>query len=76
MAAILFHISEQAVFEPAAITAMSRALEETCTALHVLAGDERGREAIAKRIIDLARHGVIDAEALRDHVVQDAKSAA
>jgi hypothetical protein len=33
-----------------------------------------GRETIATRIIDLARHGVLDAKALCDRVVKEAKS--
>ena len=76
MVAILSHIPEPAVFEPAAIAAMARAFDETCTALHVFAGDPRGREAVAARIIDLARDGVIDATALRERVLREARVAA
>lgn len=53
---------------------MSRALEEACTLLHVFAGDARGRETIAMRIIDLARSGVIDADALRDRVILESRA--
>jgi hypothetical protein len=38
--------------------------EEACIALQVYAGDEKGREIIATRIIDLARGGLIDPNAL------------
>ena len=76
MVAILAHLGEQTAFEPDAITAMSRAFEEACAALHVFAGDQRGREVIATRIIDLARAGVIDAAALRDRVMLELRSAA
>ena len=76
MVAILAHIPEQSVFEPVALAAMSKAFEETCTALHIFVGDQRGREAIATRIIDLASKGVVDAAALRDRVLQEAKTAA
>lgn len=76
MVAILAHIPEQAVFEPPAITAMSQAFEDACSVLHVFAGDQHGREVIATRIIDLARSGVLDAQKLRDRVLQEAKSAA
>jgi hypothetical protein len=55
---------------------MSKAFEEACAALHVFAGDQRGREVIATRIIDLARNGVIDAAALRDRVMLESRSAA
>jgi hypothetical protein len=36
---------------------MSKAFEEACNALQVFAGDEKGREIVATRIIDLARRG-------------------
>jgi hypothetical protein len=63
------HLTDQTAFGPAAIEAMSKAFEEACNALQVFAGDDKGREIIATRIIDLARGGVIDAGALRDRVV-------
>ena len=40
--------------------------------LKIFAGDERGRQIIATRIIDLASTGVIDARALRDRVLLEA----
>lgn len=70
------HLSDQTTFEPEAITAMSTAFEQACDALHVFSGDARGREAVATRIIDLARNGVIDATALRDRVLQDSQASA
>lgn len=76
MVAILSHLPEHAVFEPAAITAMSQAFDEACIALGIFAGDQRGRETIATRIIDLARDGVLDVNALRERVLHEAKSAA
>jgi hypothetical protein len=54
------HLTDKTAFGPAAIEAMSRAFEEACTTLQVYAGDEKGREIIATRIIDLARGGLID----------------
>jgi hypothetical protein len=41
--------------------------------LQVSAGDEKGREIIATRIIDLARSGLIDPAALRDRVITEAR---
>jgi hypothetical protein len=70
------HLDDVTAFEPHAIEAMSKAFEEACIALHVFAGDERGRETIATRIIDLARTGVIDAAALRDRVLMESRAAA
>jgi hypothetical protein len=67
------HLTDQTAFGPVAIEAMSRAFEEACEALQVFAGDEKGREIIATRIIDLARGGLIDAAALRDRVVAEAR---
>ena len=66
------HLTDNTAFGPPAIEAMSKAFEETCVALQVFAGDERGREIIATRIIDLARNGLIDPTALRDRVIAEA----
>lgn len=61
------------VFDPDAIGAMSTAFDLTCADLHVLAGDQRGREIIATRIIDLAGNGGVDAAALHKRVVTEAR---
>lgn len=55
------------------ITAISRALDEACKALNIN-GDARHREAIAARIIDLARNGVIDSKALSERIVAESKA--
>jgi hypothetical protein len=57
-------------FEPEAIQVMSDALERACTALHVN-GSASDRENIAKRIINLARNGTVDARALSDRVIAE-----
>ena len=66
-------LRDNAAFDPDAIKAMSEALEQACIALHVN-GHLRDQEAIAARIIDLARNGVIDAKALSDRVVAEVKA--
>jgi len=71
MAAILPFLSDPAVFGPDETHAMSVAFEEVCRALK-LDGDARAREAIAVRIIELARRGERDAERLRERVLRDA----
>jgi hypothetical protein len=67
------HLTDKTAFGPAAIEAMSQAFEEACIALQVFAGDEKGREIIATRIVDLARNGLIDPTALRDRVIAEAR---
>jgi hypothetical protein len=67
------HLTDQTAFGPAAIEAMSKAFEEACNVLQVFTGDEKGREIIATPIIDLARGGVIDAAALRDRLIAEAR---
>ena len=64
------------VFEPEALAEMSRALQEACTALNIFDADAYERQVIATRIIDLAGTGVIDARALRDRVLLEARMAA
>jgi hypothetical protein len=67
------HLTDKTACGPAAIEAMSNAFEEACIALQVYAGDEKGREIIATRIIDLARSGLVDPTALRDRVIAEAR---
>jgi hypothetical protein len=69
------YVEDCAIFEPEVITAMSQALEETCVQLQIRADQNRDREMIAIRIIDLARNGVVDTKALRDRVLLEAASA-
>ena len=70
------YLSESAAFEPEAIAAMSKALDEACVALHISSGDIHGRMTVATRIIDIASTGVIDAKALRDRVVAETRAVA
>jgi len=76
MITIPSHLENQFVFEPDALRVMSQAFHDACNALHIFAGDEHGRQVIAIRIIDLASRGVIDAGALRDRVLMEARLAA
>jgi len=76
MSAIQSHLEDPAVFDPETLRVISQAFHDTCNALHIFAGDEHGRQVIATRIIDLAGAGVIDAKALRDRVLMEARTAA
>jgi hypothetical protein len=67
------YLNDKAVFDQAAIEAMSEALERACAALRV-SGDDRGREIIAARIIDLARKGVVEAETLANRIIEAMRS--
>jgi hypothetical protein len=58
-------------FDPDALRAMSTALEEVCRKLQVN-GDQRAREVMAVRIIELARRGERDPERLSDRVLWEA----
>lgn len=73
LSAITSLIPDHSAFEPDEITAMSTAFELACADLKVFAGDESGRAIIAARIIDLARGGVIDPEALHKRIVAEAR---
>ena len=72
--AIRVYLDDSAAFDDQATAAMFRAFTETCNALQIFNGDERGREAIAVRIIELARSGVIDSAALRERVLLETKA--
>jgi hypothetical protein len=58
-------------FDPEAVQAMSTALDEVCRTLQ-LNGDQRAREVMAIRIVELAGRGERDPERLRDRVLQEA----
>ena len=62
-----------AAFDPEAIDAMSKALEEACKALHI-DGEIKDREVVAARIIDLARRGVVDSQTLSARVIEAMRS--
>jgi hypothetical protein len=57
---IRVYLPADAAFSPEDIKTMSHALEDACNALKVN-GDAKAREAVAIRIIELARRGERDA---------------
>ena len=71
--AIRRYTDDGAAFEPEGIKALSTAFDEVCKALQLGAGDSRNREVIAVRIIELARNGIIDPNALRNRVIAEAR---
>ena len=73
MSILIPYLQEQSAFDPEAIHVMSRAFDEVCAALRVSA-DDRGRTAVAVRIIDLARRGEFNADRLRDRVLRESNS--
>jgi hypothetical protein len=68
------YLDNPAAFDPAAIGAMSQALEEACTALSVPPDDAARRQIIAARVIDFARQGVPDAKILAARVIEAMRS--
>jgi hypothetical protein len=74
MPAILSSLPNQSVFEPEATRAMSTAFDDVCRAMNIPAHETVDREAIAMRIIDLARAGEIDPVAIRDRVLREQRS--
>ena len=59
-------------FGPKDLEAMSQAYEDVCTALHIN-GDAAAREAIAVRVIELARRGERCPTVMRDQVISEAR---
>jgi hypothetical protein len=72
MGAILQFLRNEGVFEPEATQAMSVAFEEACRALNLPDDAAREREAVAMRIIELARRGERDPAKLSGRVLRDA----
>jgi hypothetical protein len=73
MVAIIPFLHDAAVFEQADIKAMSMALDDVCKSLN-LNGDERARETVAVRIIELARRGERSPTKLRDRLLAEANA--
>ena len=63
------NLFERSVFDPEAIKGLDRVYKDTCEALR--AHDDSTREAIARRILGLARGGVLDLATLRDRMVTE-----
>jgi hypothetical protein len=70
------HFPENGTFDPEAIEAMSKAFGEACNALRIFAGDVRGRETIAARVIDLARDGIIDPSTVVERILSESMAVA
>lgn len=64
-------MSRDDAFDPDALRAMSTALDEVCRMLKV-DHDQRAREVMAVRIIQLAQSGERDPQRLRDRVLREA----
>lgn len=72
MATILPFLRDKSVFEPELTSAMSIAFDAACSTLQLAEGARREREAVAVRIIELARRGKSDPKRLCEHVLRDA----
>ena len=72
MATILPFLREQSVFDPETVAVMSTAFDEACSALKLAGTAGREREAVAVRIIELARRGERDPERICAGVLRDA----
>jgi hypothetical protein len=69
MATIISFVKDDGVFNPKDIRAMSMALDDACKSLNLRDGPQR--EAIAERIVTLARRGIRSPTVLRDIVLQE-----
>jgi hypothetical protein len=74
MGAIIPFLKGQSVFDPEALDAMSRALDQACDALKLPETAARERETVAVRIIELARRGERDPGRLCERVLHEADS--
>jgi hypothetical protein len=72
MTAIQSLLEREAAFAPDVTQAMSIAFEGACRSLNLADGAQREREAVAVRIIELARRGERDPIQLRDRVLREA----
>ena len=66
---------EGGTFEPEDIQVMSRAFEEVCSVLRIAPTAAREREAVAVRIVELARRGEREYHRLVERVLSEAGGA-
>jgi hypothetical protein len=57
MAALRPFLKNEAAFDPETVQAMSAAFDDVCKALRLKLSETKGREAVAKKIIELVRQG-------------------
>jgi hypothetical protein len=69
---IIPFLNEESAIDPRDIRAMSMALDDVCKSLK-LSSDQRARETVAVRIIELARRGERSPTKLRDRVLAEAE---
>jgi hypothetical protein len=72
MGTIMQFMPDQSVFEPEVTQAMSAAFDDACRALNLTDSAAREREAVAVRIIELARRGERDPIRLSERVLREA----
>jgi hypothetical protein len=60
-------------FDPEAIDKMSEALQSVCDTLSLKGVDDAATRLVARKIIELAQHGVRDAAALRAMTLKEFK---
>ena len=72
MAAIIPFLRDQSVFEPETTQAMATAFDEVCRARNLSDGAISEREAVASKIIDLARRGERNSLHLIERVLREA----
>jgi hypothetical protein len=71
---ILPHLPKGIAFEPQDLIAMSMAFDDVCKALKLVGDNNKARETIAERIIELARRGERSPTKLRDRVLAEASA--
>ena len=59
-------------FDPREVECMSIALEDVCRVLKLPPSAKVAKQAIAERIIELAKSGTVDPNTLRDRVLREA----
>jgi hypothetical protein len=66
----VYRLFKDQPFEPEALSTMTATYAEVCHALGVSDRDPRGRQVVAKTVIEFAQRGARDPIRLRDCVLQ------
>ena len=67
-------LNDVSAFDPEATDILARAIDKACETLQIPSNYQHEREVIAGRVADLARSGVLDANALSERVILEAQS--
>jgi hypothetical protein len=66
----IYRLLRETSFDPEAVERLAAAFDDACRSLGLTAGDEAGRERVARTVIGIAQGGERDAARLRERTLE------